>query len=520
MWFYNRVPRRLFAVVVVCAVFFGVSGTSAQAVSTRPTVAMVVAAKADVFQPSPECTYGNNEVLCTATAKQAGSNPIHSVLIQASTTLSALVFTFKNYSTGYEQEEYVGFTDLSTGVQHDQWPNWKTANPPPIVYPVSPGTYQGEVSITEGSSLAFDGTFQIVVTSPPPPSATVTVSCKLVTASVQNAATPSVVLYNPAEQKSVDVSLVNGLGSAVLPHDNEMTSNNWYIVTVTSAGGSIPVSIVDVGYPPAKGNSVYEGCGEPEPVQVAQGFDNSYAIATQHGTVYSFTEGFGRRTISVTPPISVPVVGVAEDPLTGGFWLAANNGGVRDINAPSLGAKPHAGRVIVGIAATPTGKGYWLVTQKGNVLAYGDARMYGSATRISTHRVIVGIAATPTGKGYWLVTQKGNVLAYGDARMYGSATGKISSNDLVVGIAATPTGKGYRIVTLHGHVFAYGDAMFSGVVNEMNPNRFFVGIATDCQTDGYWLFTRNGTVFAVDAPNIGSLSQAPSRKIVAVTSPS
>jgi hypothetical protein len=478
MWFYNRVPRRLFAVVVVCAVFFGVSGTSAQAVSTRPTVAMVVAAKADVFQPSPECTYGNNEVLCTATAKQAGSNPIHSVLIQASTTLSALVFTFKNYSTGYEQEEYVGFTDLSTGVQHDQWPNWKTANPPPIVYPVSPGTYQGEVSITEGSSLAFDGTFQIVVTSPPPPSATVTVSCKLVTASVQNAATPSVVLYNPAEQKSVDVSLVNGLGSAVLPHDNEMTSNNWYIVTVTSAGGSIPVSIVDVGYPPAKGNSVYEGCGEPEPVQVAQGFDNSYAIATQHGTVYSFTEGFGRRTISVTPPISVPVVGVAEDPLTGGFWLAANNGGVRDINAPSLGA------------------------------------------RISTHRVIVGIAATPTGKGYWLVTQKGNVLAYGDARMYGSATGKISSNDLVVGIAATPTGKGYRIVTLHGHVFAYGDAMFSGVVNEMNPNRFFVGIATDCQTDGYWLFTRNGTVFAVDAPNIGSLSQAPSRKIVAVTSPS
>jgi len=37
-------------------------------------------------------------------------------------------------------------------------------------------------------------------------------------------------------------------------------------------------------------------------------------------------------------PLAHPVVGVAEDPATGGYWIASSDGGVFAFNAPFYGA--------------------------------------------------------------------------------------------------------------------------------------------------------------------------------------
>ena len=51
-------------------------------------------------------------------------------------------------------------------------------------------------------------------------------------------------------------------------------------------------------------------------------------------------------------PLDKPIVGVAPDPATGGYWLVASDGGVFSFNAPffgSLGGK-HLDAPMVGMA--------------------------------------------------------------------------------------------------------------------------------------------------------------------------
>ncbi|MGH9114975.1 MAG: delta-60 repeat domain-containing protein, partial [Acidimicrobiales bacterium] len=57
-----------------------------------------------------------------------------------------------------------------------------------------------------------------------------------------------------------------------------------------------------------------------------------------------------------------PIVGMADDPVTGGYWLVASDGGIFAFNAPfagSMGGK-HLDKPIVGIAADARTGGYWL----------------------------------------------------------------------------------------------------------------------------------------------------------------
>lgn len=167
---------------------------------------------------------------------------------------------------------------------------------------------------------------------------------------------------------------------------------------------------------------------------------------------------------------------------------------------------PHCGGEVssfVGIASTSDGLGYWQATSDGQVLAFGDARWFGSMSGSPLNHPIVGIASTPTGNGYWLVASDGGVFSFGDAQFYGS-TGGITLNRPVVGIASTPDGAGYYLAASDGGVFCFGDAKFLGSMGGTHINQAVVGMTIDTSTGGYWLVAGDGGVFSFGAPFLGS----------------
>jgi photosystem II stability/assembly factor-like uncharacterized protein len=144
-----------------------------------------------------------------------------------------------------------------------------------------------------------------------------------------------------------------------------------------------------------------------------------------------------------------------------GFRIAAADGGVfvsgigngSDGPAPfygSLGGR-HLNEPIVGIATDAATDGYWLVGADGGVFAF-HAPFYGSTGAIHLNQPIVGIASTYDGRGYWLLGRDGGIFAFGDAKFYGSAVGRIGGGPAVA-IAATngPDG-GYLVLAETGYI--------------------------------------------------------------------
>ena len=98
------------------------------------------------------------------------------------------------------------------------------------------------------------------------------------------------------------------------------------------------------------------------------------------------------------------------------------------------------GSSVVGIADRPGHGGYWMVNNAGQVAACGDAAFLGQPTTLN--RPIVGIAPTPDGGGYYLVASDGGIFTYGDAAFQGS-TGGLTLNKPIVGMAVDPPTGGY-----------------------------------------------------------------------------
>jgi hypothetical protein len=171
-----------------------------------------------------------------------------------------------------------------------------------------------------------------------------------------------------------------------------------------------------------------------------------------------------------------------------------------NVTLPHCGAAPFS---FVGLASTPDGQGYWQATSDGQVLAFGNARWFGSMSGSPLNHPVVGIASTPTGNGYWLVASDGGVFSFGDAQFYGS-TGGIALNRPIVGIASTRDGGGYYLVASDGGVFSFGDARFLGSMGGTRINQPVVGMSVDPSTGGYWLVAADGGVFSYGAPFLGS----------------
>lgn len=205
-----------------------------------------------------------------------------------------------------------------------------------------------------------------------------------------------------------------------------------------------------------------------------------------------------------------PAVGIAHDPSSGGYWIAAADGGVFSyggaLSYGSMAGHPLNGP-IVGIAASPTGHGYWLVASDGGVFTLGDAKSFGSMGGQHLNAPVVGIASTPTGKGYWLVASDGGIFAFGDAQFRGSMGGQ-RLNAPVVGIAAT--GSGYWLAAADGGIFAFptgaGGQPFYGSMGGKPLNAPVVGISATPSGHGYWMVAADGGVFNFgDAPLPGSM---------------
>ena len=104
----------------------------------------------------------------------------------------------------------------------------------------------------------------------------------------------------------------------------------------------------------------------------------SYRTVAADGSVFNFggAHFYGSPGGSTTAPI----IGMAVDHATGGYWLASSDGNVYNFNAPYLGSTQGAplNQPIVGMVATGDAHGYWFFARDGGVFAFGDARFAGS----------------------------------------------------------------------------------------------------------------------------------------------
>ncbi len=202
-------------------------------------------------------------------------------------------------------------------------------------------------------------------------------------------------------------------------------------------------------------------------------------------------------------PLNKPVVGMAVDPATGGYWLVATDGGIFSFNAPFYGSTGNIvlNKPIVGMAPTPSGGGYWMVASDGGVFTFGNNQFYGSTGNLVLNKPVVGMAVDPATGGYWLVATDGGIFSF-NAPFFGS-TGAIRLNQPVVGMAATADGSGYRLVASDGGVFCF-NLPFFGSTGNIRLNRPMVAGLNDNATGGYWLTASDGGVFSFNAPFLGS----------------
>jgi hypothetical protein len=191
------------------------------------------------------------------------------------------------------------------------------------------------------------------------------------------------------------------------------------------------------------------------------------------GGVFSFGNAqFWGSTGSLT--LNKPIVGMAADPATGGYWLVASDGGVFSFNAPFHGSTGNLrlNKPIVGMDASPGGSGYWLAASDGGVFTFGSSQFFGSMGAVRLNQPVVGMAADAATGGYWLVAGDGGIFSF-NAPFLGS-TGNIQLAKPVVGMETNTSGSGYRFVASDGGIFTFGSSQFFGSAVSPLP----IGICT------------------------------------------
>jgi N-acetylmuramoyl-L-alanine amidase len=199
------------------------------------------------------------------------------------------------------------------------------------------------------------------------------------------------------------------------------------------------------------------------------------------------------------------IVASAGDTATGGYWLAASNGGIFAFGAPFEGS---AGalvldRPVVGMTPTASDLGYWLVASDGGIFSYGDATYHGSMGGQHLDQPIVGMAATPDGGGYWLVASDGGIFAFGDATFDGSMGGQ-HLDQPIVGMQSVSGG--YRLVAADGGLFSFGTP-FAGAAVGLLQRR---AVSIDSSGTGYRIVSADGSVYAFGGASfVGSVTVPP-----------
>jgi subtilase family serine protease len=316
-------------------------------------------------------------------------------------------------------------------------------------------------------------------------------------ASITFGATPAAITAHTATTTTVVVP--PGSGSVAVRGTNVMGSGTHTItfnypgaVTTTTAHSTIPTTTtttVPVKPPTPRVNT------------------RAYRMVASDGGIFSFGGApFYGSTGGIR--LNKPIVGMATDDATGGYWFVASDGGIFGFHAAFFGSAGGAilDAPVVGMVGTPDGRGYRLVTAGGRVFAFGHAQNYGSVAH--PHAPIVGIATTTDGKGYWLAGRDGSVYNFGDAHNYGSMFGTPLTKP-IVGISADPATGGYWMVATDGGIFGFHAAFF-GSTGAIRLNRPIVGIAPTHNGKGYWMVASDGGIFCFgNAQFSGSMGGAP-----------
>jgi hypothetical protein len=119
----------------------------------------------------------------------------------------------------------------------------------------------------------------------------------------------------------------------------------------------------------------------PPVVAVAAPSSGGIFLARSDGEVAAFGTAVPHGSIPAGTTLAKPIVGIAVDAATGGYWLAAADGGVFSFDAPFYGSMggQRLDAPIAGITAMPDGGGYRLVAADGGIFDFGDATFGGSA---------------------------------------------------------------------------------------------------------------------------------------------
>lgn len=227
-----------------------------------------------------------------------------------------------------------------------------------------------------------------------------------------------------------------------------------------------------------------------------------YRLVASDGGVFAFNSPFYGSMGA--QHLNAPIVGIATDQRTKGYWLVGSDGGIFSFNAPFLGSMgaQHLNAPIVGMAYDSATGGYWLVASDGGIFTFG-APYFGSTGGQHLNQPIVGMAATPDGGGYWLVARDGGIFTFGDANFFGSM-GAQHLNAPIVGMAADPQTNGYWLVGSDGGIFTF-NAPYIGSTGGQHLNQPVVGMASTPNGSGYWLVARDGGIFSFNAPFFGSM---------------
>ena len=205
-------------------------------------------------------------------------------------------------------------------------------------------------------------------------------------------------------------------------------------------------------------------------------------MAAADGGVFSFGDARStdRRAGWSSPS---PVVGMAVDPATGGYWLVASDGGIFAFDDPvprldGRRAPQQAGGGDGRHARRAAGTG-WSPPTAGSS-AFGDARFPARPGASRSTKPVVGMAVDPATGGYWLVASDGGIFAFGRAvpRLDRRPRPEPSRWS---GWPPTPSGGGYWLVASDGGIFAYGDATFLGSASG-HTSAPIVGMATTAPT--------------------------------------
>jgi hypothetical protein len=135
----------------------------------------------------------------------------------------------------------------------------------------------------------------------------------------------------------------------------------------------------------------------------------------------------------------------------------------------------HLNAPIVGIASDPVTGGYWEIAANSNIFKFGGTEFNGSSTQ-NLAPPIVGLAANDDG-GYWEVAADGAIKPNEGTQFKGSMAGQILSAPMV-GMAGTPGAidYGYWEAAADGGIFSFG-VPFRGSMGGQHLNAPIVGIS-------------------------------------------